>query len=334
MILIFTNKEDAHPNPVIDILTERGVPFFRLNTEDLLTDYSFEWHSNPGEEDFSIRNLASGLTLKGSEVTALWDRRPEAPKSLPVKNTPEIDAHNRAEALGFLNFLRYYLKDIPSIGSIVNDRVSSSKMLQIELARSLGFAVPDTLFSNRKEDFIAFAATHPYLCLKDIDNGDVCIGDDDWVFFAQKLDSSQLRDIPEEAFSQTVTFAQEYIEKAFELRVTVVGGEVFATKILSQEMKEGEGAVDWRQGYEHGIKWEAYDLDEATADKCQRIVWDLGLDFGCLDLIVRPDGEVVFLECNPNGQWLWIELATGQKISKAIADFLEEAPPKEKPLFW
>lgn len=35
MILIFTNKEDAHPNPVIDILTERGVPFFRLNTEAL-----------------------------------------------------------------------------------------------------------------------------------------------------------------------------------------------------------------------------------------------------------------------------------------------------------
>jgi hypothetical protein len=27
----------------------------------------------------------------------------------------------------------------------------------------------------------------------------------------------------------------------------------------------------------------------------------------------------VFLECNPNGQWLWIEDATGLEISKAIA---------------
>ncbi len=40
MILVFTNKEDAHPNPVFDLLKERGVPFFRFNTEDLLTDYS------------------------------------------------------------------------------------------------------------------------------------------------------------------------------------------------------------------------------------------------------------------------------------------------------
>ena len=48
----------------------------------------------------------------------------------------------------------------------------------------------------------------------------------------------------------------------------------------------------------------------------------LGLNFGCIDLIVRPDGDVVFLECNPNGQWLWIELTTGQKISEAIASFL------------
>jgi len=31
----------------------------------------------------------------------------------------------------------------------------------------------------------------------------------------------------------------------------------------------------------------------------------------------------VFLECNPNGQWLWIELETGMRISEAIADALE-----------
>lgn len=46
------------------------------------------------------------------------------------------------------------------------------------------------------------------------------------------------------------------------------------------------------------------------------------LNFGCFDLIVTPDGEYVFLECNPNGQWLWVELATGLPIAEAIADFL------------
>lgn len=42
-----------------------------IETEDLLTDYSFKWHSNLSGEDFTIRNLASGLSLKGSEVTTV-----------------------------------------------------------------------------------------------------------------------------------------------------------------------------------------------------------------------------------------------------------------------
>lgn len=42
MILLITNKEDAHPTPVIERLSARGVPLFRLNTEALLTDYEFE----------------------------------------------------------------------------------------------------------------------------------------------------------------------------------------------------------------------------------------------------------------------------------------------------
>ena len=46
------------------------------------------------------------------------------------------------------------------------------------------------------------------------------------------------------------------------------------------------------------------------------------LNFGCFDFIVTPDGEYVFLECNPNGQWLWIEEEPGMKISEAIAEAL------------
>ena len=33
----------------------------------------------------------------------------------------------------------------------------------------------------------------------------------------------------------------------------------------------------------------------------------LGLVFGCLDLVVTPEGEHVFLEVNEMGQFLWLE---------------------------
>lgn len=324
MILIFTNKEDAHPNPVIDLLADRGVPFFRLNTEDLLTDYAFRWWSEGPFCDFEIEDRQTGHLLRGSEITAVWDRRPEVPKSLPLHNTPEIDAHNLRETLAFLQYLRHFVEHIPSVGSIVGDKVASSKMLQYRTALDVGFFVPDTVFTNDKSAVAELASRHKMLCLKCIDGFDIWDEKNgvDYVFYTQLIRSEDILSIPEEAFSQTVSFVQEYIPKEYELRVTVIGKEVFAAKILSQDLPEDRGKVDWRQGYESGLVFEASTLSEALQEKCRMLVHALGLNFGCIDLIVCPDGKVVFLECNPNGQWLWIELTTGQKISEAIAAFL------------
>ena len=47
-----------------------------------------------------------------------------------------------------------------------------------------------------------------------------------------------------------------------------------------------------------------------------------GLRYGAIDLIVTPEGRIVFLELNPTGQYLWIEQATGLPISLALAELL------------
>ena len=107
MILIITNKEDVHPNPVIEKLVSWGDSVFRLNTEALLTDYQFSWWADTSGCDFWIRCIPNGLEMRGSEITAVWDRRPIAPSELPLKNNDAIDKHNLTEACGFLSFLRY-----------------------------------------------------------------------------------------------------------------------------------------------------------------------------------------------------------------------------------
>ena len=329
MVLIFTNKEDAHPNLVIDILTERGVPFFRLNTEDLLIDYTFSWWADNGICDFEIVNNQTGLRLRGKEITAVWDRRPEPPKRLPLHNTEEIDAHNLREGLAFLRFLRHYVEHIPSIGSIVGDKVASSKMIQYRTAVDCGFIVPDTVYANNKEAVTRLAFKHDVLCLKSINGLDIWDEKNgvDYVFYTRKLNADELDSIPEEAFTQTVSFVQEYIRKDFELRVTVVDETVFAAKIISQNLPEDKGKIDWRQGFEHGLVFEEFTLPTEIKDRCRTLVHAMGLNFGCIDLIVKPNGEYVFLECNPNGQWLWIELETGMRISDSIARFLATKKP-------
>jgi len=79
MILIITNKEDAHPTPVIKSFNESQISIFRLNTDTLLTDYEFSWWCNEMETDFHIRNVINGLEIKGSEIHSVWDRRPMPP---------------------------------------------------------------------------------------------------------------------------------------------------------------------------------------------------------------------------------------------------------------
>lgn len=332
MILIITNKEDSHPTPVIQLLTTRGISVFRLNTEALLTDYEFCWLNNAHRCDFTLTNIRNGLNARGSEITAVWDRRPEPPTELPLHSAEVVDKHNREEALGFLRFLRYYLKDIPSIGSIVYDRVAASKMLQTTIAQQVGLSVPDTCFSNRKTDILRFAARYKEVVLKPIENSNIWNEDneEEYALYTQKAFSASLHDVPEEAFTQTVSYVQNYVPKAYELRITVVGRRVFACKIDSQCLEEDKGKTDWRQGYDYGLKYEVYDLPQDIADKCIRFLQLMHLNFGAFDFIVTPSGEYVFLECNPNGQWLWVELETGMKISEAIADFLQNPENTQK----
>jgi hypothetical protein len=48
----------------------------------------------------------------------------------------------------------------------------------------------------------------------------------------------------------------------------------------------------------------------------------LGLVYGAFDLRRRDDGEHVFLEVNPAGQWLYVEEVTGLPITDAVARLL------------
>jgi hypothetical protein len=52
-----------------------------------------------------------------------------------------------------------------------------------------------------------------------------------------------------------------------------------------------------------------------------------GLNFASLDMIVTPDGEFVFLELNPNGQWLWLEYELGLPLVASMADLLTSNLP-------
>ncbi len=80
---------------------------------------------------------------------------------------------------------------------------------------------------------------------------------------------------------------------------------VFAVEIHSQE--DVDSQFDWRRGETARLRHELHVLPPAVEVQCVTLVRALGLAFGAIDLILTPDGEYVFLEINPNGQWAWIQ---------------------------
>lgn len=122
---------------------------------------------------------------------------------------------------------------------------------------------------------------------------------------------------------------QAYVPKLFELRITVVGKQVFAAEIHSQQANHTRH--DWRRYDNYKTPHLPHQLPCSMEQRCVHLVEQLGLSYGAIDMVVTPDGRYVFLEINPNGQYLWIEETTGLPISDAICDLLMSGIPANKP---
>jgi glutathione synthase/RimK-type ligase-like ATP-grasp enzyme len=113
---------------------------------------------------------------------------------------------------------------------------------------------------------------------------------------------------------------QDYIDKNFEVRYTVVGKEHFVCKIDSQASKIAN--IDWRRYDLANTPHEIINPPEEIKKKVINLMAEFNLNFGALDFIVSQTDEWHFLELNSMGQFLWIEDLTGLKISESIANWL------------
>lgn len=72
MLLILSNRNDLTVDYVISRLIERGIPYFRLNAEDLL-DANYDIEISNSESECAI--AVNGRSLRIAEVETIWFRR-------------------------------------------------------------------------------------------------------------------------------------------------------------------------------------------------------------------------------------------------------------------
>lgn len=317
MILILTNKQDPHADDVIRKLSVKGIEVFRLNTEDLLLKYRFNlsiessglWHGEITDE--------LGRVLDLSKLRVAWFRKPEFDFLGKTPNSPE-EYFMVAETRAFIDTL-YSLPNIKWINDPFIANRSKVKFQQLLLANQYGIKAPRTLITICPETAKAFfVECGEEVLVKTLYSGNVTINDMNQGILSRKIGKDEFYRFYQN-ISLSPTQLQEYVEKAFELRIIVIHEKVYAVKIDSQAHEETK--IDWRLYTElnpHSI----FDLPQHIERFCIDFVKEQGLLYGAMDFIVTPKGDYYFLENNPFGQYLWLELETNLPLTEEICNLL------------
>jgi len=322
MILVITHEHDAHGQHMIRTLRGLGeqVVEFDVGTYPRSLGVSFAYSQS--EVAGEIR-FPDGSSLSTDRIKSVLYRRERPIGVSEAIKDPRIKAYVDRESRHVLDSLRrligaFWLNDPDA------SRQASNKLWQLHLARQLGFHIPRTLVTNSPEKATEFLSTlGSAAALKTLSSPGIEIsrGDESQTvsLLTKRLDPSELQRRVQR-LRNCPQIIQEYVEKAFELRITVVGSRVLACAVHSQN--SARTREDWRRYDLPNTPHEAFTLPPRIEQQCLSLVREMRLSFGCIDMIVTPDQAFVFLEINPNGQWLWIEQLTGLQISAELAMLL------------
>jgi glutathione synthase/RimK-type ligase-like ATP-grasp enzyme len=302
MILIITHRTDYTADFVIEKLNKRGLSYFRFNCENM-------------DEIPYLYSSSSGLTIdKIDNIHSVWFRRTKL---------PDINLNNQAEKLyllneydALLNNFYYLLDDRKWLSHPFYVYRAENKLYQHKIAKELGLKLPNTIVTNQSEEVKKFAQDNNHnIIIKPLNSGQIKEADGVSTIFTNRLNKKDISNIHNYAITPAIF--QEYIEKDYELRITVVNDKVFSARVDSQQDEETK--TDWRK---KKLKFTKYQLPDEIANECIELTKRLNISFGAIDMIKSKKGEYVFLEINPNGQWAWLEMDAGLKISDEIITYL------------
>jgi hypothetical protein len=331
MILILSNSGDAHATEVEHHLRMRGRESIRMSPADIARSgwLSARTREHASADLFDLALASGQSTVRAQDIDAVWVRRLGRPELRQAMAERTLTSYALSEWHAVLDMMYEVLDAAWLPGRPFDLMRADMKLTQLALARKAGFRVPDTLLTSNPEEVFAFYEAHEGRVISKLPSSMLLEQKDQpFVRFTHRLLRSDLGYLASSLRHAPCLF-QEQIEKKTELRVTVVGDRVFSACI--DTTRNRQCLVDSRRLDIEHTPHDVYPLGPEIEKRVTQITRGAGLAYATIDFIVRPDGELVFLELNPAGQYLWIEQLTGLPISEAICDFLVgDAPASEE----
>ncbi|MDX3025945.1 MvdC/MvdD family ATP grasp protein [Streptomyces acidiscabies] len=320
MILLLTRPLDPTADMVIRELGATGTPVVRMDPGDLPRSIELTGRFEQGRWHGRLRDEHREADL--AEVSAVYNRRPNLPRAAAPGIRPEDAEWASNECYEGMYGVLYSLPAL-WLNRPDHNRTASLKALQLSVAHDCGLPGPTTLVTNSPADAKEFVSEEPSVIktLRGVPQRDADgTPGHPLVVYTWQVSPHEVND----TVSQGLCQFQRRIVPHYEVRLIAVGTQMFAARIDSPSGRDGE-TTDWR-AYQltDRISYTPLDVPDAIRHGVLAYLAAFQLHYGAFDFMVDDDGWH-FLEMNPNGQFAFVEYATGQPIARAIADLLRQA---------
>jgi ATP-grasp ribosomal peptide maturase len=311
-VLVLTAHEDPTADAVIGELNRREANVVRMDTGDF--PMQSQLAATISMKGLQGRLRAESIGVDLNTVRSIYYRRPTRftfPESLSDADAVLAATEARFGFGGVLGALDTLWINHPTRVSI-----AEYKSIQLRIVTQRGLNIPRTLITNGKEAVNEFAQAvgGPVVC-KMLSSLVLSEQGVPHMTYTTPIDAST---IDPAALATTAHLIQEWVPKKFDARVTMVGRQAFTVAIhASSDL----GYVDWRSDY-GSLEYYKIDPPRRVMDAIVWFLQRLDLTFGAFDFVVTPENEWVMMECNPAGQWLWLQDEAGVEIAARIADRL------------
>lgn len=305
MILLISNENDQTTNDVIEWLRYFNAEWTRLNGEDLIDGEKHSYLLSIGADSLKLEHFCN-------KIDCVWFRRFYPDYSEAVDS---FDSYLNNE----LKVLKEYIFSGQTriLGNITH---RTNKLIALSIAEEVGLKIPATVIVNNRKDFCKFLDKHPSVITKPItETLDYKRGDNDYTLYTNEVSSDYLDKIPCKFFP---TLIQEKVNKDFEIRTFYWKEKCYSMAIFSQENENT--TIDFRRyDRKRPNRNVPYQLPTEIEEKISSLMKRIKLNSGSIDLIKGVDGNFVFLEVNPNGQFGMVSYPCNYNLEMIIANDLK-----------
>lgn len=317
MTLILSDNYDQTTNLVIDWTMPT---FIRLNSENFLEGIQLELNSYFLIQKISLfKNFAVSI----SDVKSFWYRRGDFVLYINsdkiIVKEDLIRFNLEKELYKLKDFLHIHCESKSSIGSYRKE-LFQNKLTTLFLAQQTGLNIPPTIIATQKENLIGFIQKNGDCITKAISSMFKIETSNYFRTIGTQLVTDKMIDSLDNIFFPTLL--QKKISKIFELRIFYLKGKFYPMAIFSQNDEQTQ--LDYRNY--NRVKPNRnipFILPKDIETKLQKLMDKLDLDTGSIDIMVTPEGEYVFLEVNPTGQFGWVSENCNYYLEEKIARCLE-----------